>query len=152
MHHKTGCGLQVLPPSLDTLRKSMRKETTLKQHEQCSKTLLLNHMAVLHGFSINPIGIITIIHNPWTPTFQKWGTPKSTFLVAFPIINHPSWDTPIVGNHHVAFLRILQWIHCFGVKVYGCHLSCEELVRPALPKRDLEVECGWVFFRNLGIS
>ena len=34
--------------------------------------------------------------------FQKWGgTPKSSILIGFSIINHPFWDTPIFGNTHI---------------------------------------------------
>ena len=29
------------------------------------------------------------------------GTPKSSTLIGFSIINHPFWDTPILGNNHM---------------------------------------------------
>ena len=29
------------------------------------------------------------------------GTPKSSILIGFSIINHPFWDTPIFGNTHI---------------------------------------------------
>ncbi len=29
------------------------------------------------------------------------GTPKSSLLIGFSIINHPFWDTPIFGNTHI---------------------------------------------------
>ena len=29
------------------------------------------------------------------------GTPKSSILVGIPIINHPFWGTPILGNLHM---------------------------------------------------
>ena len=29
------------------------------------------------------------------------GTPKSSILIGFSIINHPFWGTPIVGNTHI---------------------------------------------------
>ena len=31
------------------------------------------------------------------------GTPKSSILTGFSIINHPFWGTPIFGNIHVVF-------------------------------------------------
>ena len=31
------------------------------------------------------------------------GTPKSSILIGFSIINHPFWDTPIFGNTHMFF-------------------------------------------------
>ena len=29
------------------------------------------------------------------------GTPKSSILIGFSFINHPFWDTPILGNPHM---------------------------------------------------
>ena len=36
------------------------------------------------------------------------GTPKSSILIGFSIINHPFWGTPIFGNTHmvVAIIRL----------------------------------------------
>ena len=34
------------------------------------------------------------------------GTPKSSILIGFSIINHPFWGTPIFGNTHM-FLKSL---------------------------------------------
>ena len=41
---------------------------------------------------------------------ENSGTPKSSILIGFSIINHPFWGTPIFGNTHkcVSFLPILQ--------------------------------------------
>ena len=35
--------------------------------------------------------------------FKNRGTPKSSILIGFSIINHPFWGTPIFGNTHVSF-------------------------------------------------
>ena len=32
---------------------------------------------------------------------ENSGTPKSSILIRFSIINHPFWGTPIFGNTHV---------------------------------------------------
>jgi len=32
---------------------------------------------------------------------ENSGTPKSSILIGFSIINHPFWDTPIFGNTHM---------------------------------------------------
>ena len=32
---------------------------------------------------------------------ENRGTPKSSILIGFSIINHPSWSTPIFGNPHI---------------------------------------------------
>jgi len=39
------------------------------------------------------------------------GTPKSSILIGFSIINHPFWDTPIFGNTRIspAFMFVLRW-------------------------------------------
>ena len=34
------------------------------------------------------------------------GTPKSSILIGFSIINHPFWGTPIFGNTHIFFLLL----------------------------------------------
>ena len=34
---------------------------------------------------------------------KKNGTPKSSILMGFSIINHPFWGTPIFGNTHICF-------------------------------------------------
>ncbi len=38
------------------------------------------------------------------------GTPKSSSLTGFSIINHPFWGTPIFGNTHMHYLNI-PWVH-----------------------------------------
>ena len=48
------------------------------------------------------------------------GTPKSSILIGFSIINHPFWGTPIFGNTHIS----LCWQYH-----YHCHLQetwCDE--------------------------
>ena len=35
---------------------------------------------------------------------ENSGTPKSSILIGFSIINHPFWDTPIFGNTHIYLL------------------------------------------------
>ena len=36
------------------------------------------------------------------------GTPKSSILIGFSIINHPFWGTPILGNIHIALAPTIQ--------------------------------------------
>ena len=36
---------------------------------------------------------------------KNTGTPKSSILIGFSIINHPFWGTSIFGNTHVFFSR-----------------------------------------------
>ena len=33
---------------------------------------------------------------------ENSGTPKSSILIGFSIINHPFWGTPIFGNTHIS--------------------------------------------------
>ena len=33
--------------------------------------------------------------------YENSGTPKSSILIGFSIINHPFWGTPIFGNTHI---------------------------------------------------
>ena len=36
------------------------------------------------------------------------GTPKSSILIEFSIINHPFWGTPIFGNTHIDLLAFVS--------------------------------------------
>ena len=36
------------------------------------------------------------------------GTPKSSILIGFSIINHPFWGTPIFGNTHIDDVCTIQ--------------------------------------------
>ena len=67
----------------------------------------------------DPWQIKTWIHDPgpatlwWYGGFPKiWvphGTPKSSILVGIPIINHPFWGTPILGNLHILMIHGFLW-------------------------------------------
>ena len=35
------------------------------------------------------------------------GTPKSSILIGFSIINHPFWGTPIFGNTHIEIEHVV---------------------------------------------
>ena len=37
---------------------------------------------------------------------ENSGTPKSSILIGFSIINHPFWGTPIFGNTHIFYIYI----------------------------------------------
>ena len=37
---------------------------------------------------------------------ENSGTPKSSILIGFSIINHPFWGTPIFGNTHM----VVPWL------------------------------------------
>ena len=36
------------------------------------------------------------------------GTPKSSILIGFSLINHPFWDTPIFGNTHIGHVDLFS--------------------------------------------
>ncbi len=38
---------------------------------------------------------------PYLGVSKNRGTPKSSILIGFSIINHPFWGTPIFGNIHL---------------------------------------------------
>ena len=43
------------------------------------------------------------------------GTPKSSTLIGFSLINHPFWGTPIYGNPHVLWMMSLLDIAISGL-------------------------------------
>ena len=53
---------------------------------------------------------------------ENSGTPKSSILTGFSIINHPFWGTPIFGNTHIPTHELHKWF--FG---------CDMLIRRQLP-------------------
>ena len=40
-------------------------------------------------------------HSFWKDVSKNSGTPKSSILIGFSLINHPFWGTPIFGNIHI---------------------------------------------------
>ena len=61
------------------------------------------------------------------------GTPKSSTLIGFSIINHPFWGTPIFGNTHIVgggrsyfFVSRERFFRCFG-KLYD-RICCPKMV------------------------
>ena len=40
---------------------------------------------------------------------KSGGTPKSSILIGFSILNHPFWGTPIFGNTHIAIRLKIQF-------------------------------------------
>ena len=45
--------------------------------------------------------ICIYIYNIHMGGSENRGTPKSSILIRFSIINHPFWGTPIFGNTHI---------------------------------------------------
>ena len=53
------------------------------------------------------------------------GTPKSSILIGFPIINHPFGDTPIFGHIHINMCLLLTWkisYHCPNRSLHGIQI------------------------------
>ena len=54
---------------------------------------------------IIPPGVDLRINIPSTRRYmgvsKNKGTPKSSILIGFSLINHPFWGTPIFGNIHI---------------------------------------------------
>ncbi len=44
---------------------------------------------------------------------KNHGTPKSSILIGFSVINHPFWGTPILGNIHIIFIWIFLKIYIY---------------------------------------
>ena len=47
------------------------------------------------------------------------GTPKSSILIGFSILNHPFWGTPIFGNTHIG----KSWVPCCRLNFSELHIS-----------------------------
>ena len=82
-------------------------------------------------YTQKPIIMIRILRNPssydWLISYKDYmgvslngGTPKSSVLIGFSIINHPFWGTPIFGNTH---MYKNQWIIKNPYKPTGVQVS-----------------------------
>ena len=65
---------------------------------------------------------------------ENRGTPKSSILIGFSIINHPFWDTTILGNTHV---RIILGVYI----VKRCIGGFAPLLYQVLPSRGWKNPC-----------
>ena len=54
---------------------------------------------------------------------ENRGTPKSSILIGFSIINHPFWGTPIFGTPHMTdyiyYMSQMRWI----IDDYGARIT-----------------------------
>ena len=56
------------------------------------------------------------------------GTPKSSILRVFSMINHPFWGTPIFGNSHIDSYQIpMPHRHDFKVQKAASIMAMDEL-------------------------
>ena len=56
------------------------------------------------------------LNNPGCKMVVSWnrGTPKSSILMGFSLINHPFWGTPIYGNPHIyTYTHINLYIYIY---------------------------------------
>ena len=60
-------------------------------------------------------------YNPHMGVSKNRGTPKSSILIGFSIINHPFWGTTVFGNTHIQIKQIHKLIN-------GATLVCCENV------------------------
>ena len=52
------------------------------------------------------------------------GTPKSSILIGFSIINHPFWGTPIFGNTHDTSYLCMYTIDIIIIYIYIYIIPC----------------------------
>ena len=72
------------------------QETVLRRLSSSASLKRLGTWDVLADGGCNHMGVS-----------ENGGTPKSSILIGFPIINHPFWGIPIFGNIHM----IVAWHH-----------------------------------------
>ena len=70
------------------------------------------------------------------------GTPKSSILIGFSLINHPFWGTPIFGNTYIKLVESEGTL--LIKKVQTCHPADEhlELKKPIRSQKDLAKKSG----------
>ena len=67
--------------------------------------------------------ILTLHRKVWRymGVSKNWGTPKSSILIGFSIINHPFWGTSIFGNTHIVYIKIDR-LYISIIAVYIFHI------------------------------
>ena len=55
----------------------------------------------------------TLYFDIYMDVSENSGTPKSSMLIGFSIINHPFWGTPIFGNTHIYILSVPLMVFSF---------------------------------------
>ena len=58
------------------------------------------------------------------------GTPKSSILIGFSILNHPIWGTSIFGNTHISHHGIRMNSTSFIFLILKNHLSAPKFTKP----------------------
>ena len=85
------------------------KQQTCSRHTQYSMSPKKPWCTHQIDWGAAPLLITTPHHSLWQNHlyygyFPKYsGTPKSSILIGFSIINHQFWGTPIFGNTHIIF-------------------------------------------------
>ena len=59
--------------------------------------MIVNTLTSKHIFQVG------LVKNHQLGVSKNSGTPKSSILIGFSIINHPFWGTPNFGNTHITF-------------------------------------------------
>ena len=80
------------------------------------------HVPLLRGGGVDPSEIyiwvvatqIFVYVHPYLDVSENSGTPKSSKLIRFSIINHPFWGNPIFGNTHLGKIPMLTNIFQMG--------------------------------------
>ena len=117
---------------------------------------------VAHTHSI----YITCLRLAFVGVSKNRGTPKSSILIGFFLINHPFWGTPIFGNVHIILSKPLtpptQKTPCkpWGVDVSACQfgqlrgewvgcLGFPKFFRPSQGRKEGRGFSGWSSFLPL---
>ena len=76
---------------------------------------------------------------------ENSGTPKSSILIGFPLINHPFWSTTIFGNTYIGVFfppKNAHWIiYIASQGSKGFHVTEELTTSPPLGERLIRVVC-----------
>ena len=103
---------------------STKRKGTTKHFYQ-----LLYRFRSIKSIPIKPIKLITNLSVQSFPHYmdvsENSGTPKSSILIGFSIINHPFWGIPIFGNTHIGVERWIMSFHpCQADWIACCMCHC----------------------------
>ena len=75
--------------------------------------------------------------------FKNRGTPKSSILIGFSIINHPFWGTPIFGNTQIKIVPFTLFFHGFRRILGARNIPCCPYKDGMSPKTHLFFAFKW---------
>ena len=109
-------------------------------HTWRSISILRQSSKIMATHKGNQVGISLRWTYDYVGVSKNMGTPKSSILIGFSLINHPFWGTPIFGNTHVI---VEDW--AFFITQFQSEIYIPNVPNPSLQKQKRRFEKSLIF-------